>query len=222
MQSISPLPLPLVPIAMDAQRTPVKRIIKLGGAAITNKECFETLQHEVLATSCQQIAACAQDVLCDTVVVHGAGSYGHMQACQYKVAAGGDLATNTALRMGFTLTRQSVTKLNHLVVAELVRTGLPACGMSPCGYWFTDNRQVGSTAHRRSIMCVLSRCCRCLMGIHPRTCVCKTRPPLCTVHACCMLQAAHVLHIASSATPHIAPAACIQPPTHPAAAGGAC
>lgn len=43
-------------------------------------------------------------------------------------------------------TRQSVTKLNHLVVSALVAAGVPAVGLSPCGAWATSNRQPDQTS----------------------------------------------------------------------------
>eukprot|EP00775_Hariotina_reticulata_P009902 gene9902-10059_t len=43
---------------------------------------------------------------------------------------------------GFVRTRRSVTKLNQLVVSALIDAGVPAVGLSPCGTWTTDNRQL--------------------------------------------------------------------------------
>jgi hypothetical protein len=127
-----------------AARPHVRRIIKLGGAAITDKARLETLQGDALRASCAHVAACARWAArgCDTVVVHGAGSFGHMQASEYGVARGGDLLADQRLRRGFSLTRASVARRNHLVVAELAGAGLPACGISPCGAWATCGGEV--------------------------------------------------------------------------------
>jgi hypothetical protein len=114
------------------------RIVKLGGAAITVKAQFETLDVGVLNSIAGDLASCGTTAG-SSVIVHGAGSFGHFQAKQYGVALGGlDL---TSVKEGFALTRcvtglvvscnhlyvpdkldmsrLSVTKLNHLVVTAL-------------------------------------------------------------------------------------------------------
>ena len=128
-------------------------LVKLGGAAITDKQQLETLNPEVLAASARQLAALyaeqqelggSSDSGCGPaglVVVHGAGSFGHQTAAASGVAAGG-ICDSTAVRQGFADTRRSVTKLNQLVVAALLEAGVPAVGVSPCGSWTTRRRRV--------------------------------------------------------------------------------
>lgn len=128
----------------------VARIIKLGGAAITRKDELETLNEEALNAVSADIAAStsaggpASEHMApeayDTIVVHGAGSFGHFQASQYGVSRGG--LHNAGVRKGFALTRQSVLKLHQLVVGALLARGVNACGQSPCGSWSTDGRKV--------------------------------------------------------------------------------
>lgn len=71
------------------------------------------------------------------VVVHGAGSFGHFEASQYRVTKP-DTPQET-LREGFAKTRRSVTRLNHLVVSALIDAGLPSVGLSPYGFCFSHN-----------------------------------------------------------------------------------
>lgn len=70
-----------------------------------------------------------------------AGSFGHQQAAEGGVAAGG-IHGSAVVRQGFTATRASVQKLNGLVVAALLEAGVPAVGVSPCPQWTTRHRTV--------------------------------------------------------------------------------
>lgn len=123
----------------------VRVIIKLGGAAITDKEQFETAKQDVIQQLAQQIANMLTCQGGAAIIVHGAGrcccrsdigglqfisvqqssdcymcacSFGHHQASQYGVAAGG--ISRPDVRHGFALTRQSVLKLNQLVLSALI------------------------------------------------------------------------------------------------------
>jgi len=55
-------------------------IIKLGGAAITRKQTFETLNDDVLDLCASHIAQLHANRV-RLVIVHGAGSFGHHQVC---------------------------------------------------------------------------------------------------------------------------------------------
>lgn len=61
------------------------KIIKFGGSAITYKTDFEYINADALQRLCRELATVAGSY----VLVHGAGSFGHYQAKQYGVAAGG-------------------------------------------------------------------------------------------------------------------------------------
>jgi isopentenyl phosphate kinase len=56
------------------------RLIKLGGAAITNKSVNETLDHEVLSDTCRKLSSVICEGTARYVIVHGAGSFGHQLA----------------------------------------------------------------------------------------------------------------------------------------------
>ena len=116
-------------------------IVKLGGAAITQKTQYETLQQQTLEAVAQQLKAVYdQHGPEGLIVVHGAGSFGHFQAKQYDLVRGG--RDPGSRREGFVLTRQSVTKLQHNVISALIAAGIPACGLSPYGTWSTCNREL--------------------------------------------------------------------------------
>ena len=122
--------------------TEVSCIVKLGGAAITDKTQLETLNEDVLNTVAAQIdhlIKCGERI----IIVHGAGSFGHFQAVESGIAHGGKPELDhAAILQGFSQTRLSVTKLNNLVVSALVKRGIPAVGVSPMGSWITGNRRI--------------------------------------------------------------------------------
>ncbi|KIZ03134.1 hypothetical protein MNEG_4828 [Monoraphidium neglectum] len=119
-------------------------VIKLGGAAITDKSRLETLRPDTLASVAATVAALHRNGG-GAVVVHGAGSFGHMTAKQFSVARGGAPgAPREQTLLGFALTRASVTKLNSTVCAALAAAGAPAAGASPCGGgWATHGGRLG-------------------------------------------------------------------------------
>ena len=106
-------------------------LVKLGGAAVTNKSELETLDEDTLSSVIRQIAAVHRSRR--LVVVHGAGSFGHFQAKEFGVQ-GGSLEDPRVIR-GFAETRASVTKLNTKIVDALVREKVNAVGLSPCAFW---------------------------------------------------------------------------------------
>ncbi|XP_043704213.1 isopentenyl phosphate kinase isoform X2 [Telopea speciosissima] len=79
----------------------------------------------------------------NSIVVHGAGSFGHFQASRSGVHKGG--LHLPLVRAGFVATRISVTSLNLEIVRALAREGIPSIGMSPfaCG-WSTCERNLAS------------------------------------------------------------------------------
>ncbi|KAK3276079.1 hypothetical protein CYMTET_15828, partial [Cymbomonas tetramitiformis] len=117
-------------------------LVKLGGAAVTYKKNFETLDEATIESTVEQLKDARDHCAPESgiVVVHGAGSFGHFQASEAKVSKGG--IQDPHVKAGFVDTRVSVTKLNHVIVEALARKGIPAVGMSPFGSWKTTNRKV--------------------------------------------------------------------------------
>ncbi len=83
-------------------------VVKLGGAAITDKTQLETLRAEVLATAAAQLAQAVKEDHSQSgsalIVVHGAGSFGHQFAHQAQVHKGG-IHSSLDVRLGFARTR---------------------------------------------------------------------------------------------------------------------
>ncbi|CAG5134904.1 unnamed protein product [Candidula unifasciata] len=119
-------------------------IIKFGGSAITDKTCFETLRPAQLAAAVDCVRLCVENGL-SCIVVHGAGSFGHHQARKFQINTG-FVTTHTKEErqnkiLGYSLTRQSVTKLDQLVINRLIEGGVPAIQCSPGSSWELDKRQ---------------------------------------------------------------------------------
>lgn len=126
-------------------------LVKLGGAAITKKDEFETINEAVLAKVVSQIKRLLTERPgYKLVIVHGAGSFGHFQAKKCGVN-GGSLDEDT-VRKGFVDTRISVTKLNHSVVEALGKEGINAVGLSPCSFWRSETASADSVQILKSLV----------------------------------------------------------------------
>ncbi len=99
-------------------------IIKLGGSVITNKAkecCFKQ-------KTMDQLAAEIKKANKQVILIHGAGSFGHILAKQYKLNDG--LQQNKQIK-GFCLTQAMVQRLNSLVLESLHRHDVPAISIPP-------------------------------------------------------------------------------------------
>ena len=139
-------------------------IVKLGGAAITIKDGEpDTLNVGALKTCCDAIAevallkksswpSFAEESALRVIVVHGAGSYGHPQAKQYRVADGArDMDGDPVLREGVDKTKASVRKLCKLVCDKLDSKLAPEVKLapiSPYGKFFTVGKKLNRNLSR--------------------------------------------------------------------------
>lgn len=140
-------------------------IVKLGGAAITIKDGEpDTLNVDALITCCDAIAEVsplkksssffAEESALRVIVVHGAGSYGHPQAKQYRVADGArDMDGDPVLREGVDKTKASVRKLCKLVCDELdswlqMAPEVKLAPISPYGKFFTVGKKLNRNLSR--------------------------------------------------------------------------
>jgi isopentenyl phosphate kinase len=99
-------------------------IIKLGGSVITDKtkECiFKTETMDSLSESIKKADK-------SMIIVHGAGSFGHILAKEYELNQG---YKNIEQIKGFSLTHEKVQTLNSLVLKSLQDHDLPAVSISP-------------------------------------------------------------------------------------------
>jgi len=99
-------------------------LIKLGGSVITEKSTTATFRSKVMDDLSRQIAKAGKDVL----LVHGAGSFGHVLAKKYDLING---FSSKKQRYGFSQTQALVQTLNGYVLSSLHNHHLPAVSLPP-------------------------------------------------------------------------------------------
>lgn len=121
-------------LALDMKCSAPTIVVKLGGASITKKSEFETIDYDSLVKSATSLAAVIAKQPHNYIVVHGAGSYGHHQAKKFNLRGCFDSPpppSSPSQLPGVCATRLSVQKLNLLVVEALINAGLKAVSISP-------------------------------------------------------------------------------------------
>lgn len=107
-------------------------LIKLGGSVITDKSQYRTFNREQVARLCREIAQSGRGV----VVVHGAGSFGHVIAKKYALNQGLlDFGQVPAVAQ----VQYDVRELSSMVVRELLDAGIPAVSVPPGSCFVMDN-----------------------------------------------------------------------------------
>ncbi len=132
-------------------------ILKIGGSIITDKRADKTFRKDVMNRISREVIRCWPTPL---VVVHGAGSFGHPIARQYRLDEG--FKEQRQLE-GFVKTIQSVKTLNQLVAESFIETGVGAVGI-PASMLFIARKNVIETAHLNLLFSSLD------LGIIPVTC----------------------------------------------------
>ncbi len=116
-------------------------ILKLGGSVITRKNATEpTLDTENLTRICREISESSYEKL---IVVHGAGSYGHLYAKEYEIGA--EINSKKELerkKQGFSKTQNSVKDLNAMVCEHLQKQGIATVSIQPSSFIKTENKRI--------------------------------------------------------------------------------
>lgn len=99
-------------------------IVKLGGSVITNKAKESSFRQKVMDNLAKEIKKANKEI----ILVHGAGSFGHILAKQYNLNEG---HLREDQLEGFSLTHAMVQKLNSLVLKSLHDSNIPAVSIPP-------------------------------------------------------------------------------------------
>jgi isopentenyl phosphate kinase len=99
-------------------------LVKLGGSVITDKMAYRTLREEVLRRLAEEISSSGESV----IIVHGAGSYGHVLAAQHQLQKG---FHENAQLMGAAQVMEDVRALNLSVITALRAAGVPSVSLPP-------------------------------------------------------------------------------------------
>lgn len=103
-------------------------IVKLGGSVITDKSRYMTPDKRNIARLAKEIAQARKRKAFKLVIVHGAGSFGHMPAKKYKIKDG---IFTERQKYGFAYTNYSCAVLSQHVVSALLKEGIPAVVVPP-------------------------------------------------------------------------------------------
>lgn len=107
-------------------------LIKLGGSVITDKSQYRTFNKDQVSRLCREIAESGKG----TIVVHGAGSFGHVIAKKYSLQHGLiDFSQIPAIAQ----VQYDVRELSSMVVRELISNGIPAVSVPPGSCFVMDN-----------------------------------------------------------------------------------
>lgn len=99
-------------------------IIKIGGSIITDKSIKDSYKKTIVDRLAAEIKKANEEI----IIVHGAGSYGHILAKKYNLNQGYKIDEQI---LGFALTHASVQKLNTLVLNSLHENNIPAVSIPP-------------------------------------------------------------------------------------------
>jgi isopentenyl phosphate kinase len=112
-------------------------LVKLGGSVITEKTRLRTARRAAIRRLAQELASTGQPLL----VVHGAGSYGHILASRHRLNEGG---LSPGKRSAAARVQVDVRALDGLVVDALNRADLPAIPIPPAAVLVLDDGNVST------------------------------------------------------------------------------
>lgn len=120
-------------------------VVKLGGAALTDKTQLESINERGFA-ACIKLAAQLPPRSC---IVHGAGSFGHFHAARHNIKAGTSTSAapsceQSAVPVGWGMcdTRRSVLKLNSMISSALMEARRSATPVHPMDSWLARDAAV--------------------------------------------------------------------------------
>ena len=116
---------------------PTVLLVKLGGSVLTDKARLRTARHAAIRRLAGELASVARPLL----IVHGAGSFGHLLASRHKLNAGG---ASKAKRTVAAQVQSDVRELDQLVINELNRAGFASVPIPPASVLSLDDGRVST------------------------------------------------------------------------------
>ena len=109
-------------------------VVKWGGGLITQKDTMKTVRHAILDSLAEQLEECLLQGM-DVVLVHGAGSFGHLKAKAYQLAEGKvsdpNLPDDRSQEEAVIDVRNDMMELNAHVLAALTKRDVSAVSLPP-------------------------------------------------------------------------------------------
>ena len=109
-------------------------LVKLGGSIITDKTKQYVFKQKITTRLAQEIQKAGKKL----IIVHGAGSFGHILAKQYQLNEGYQKKQQLA---GFSQTQTMVQQLNTSVLTILQKNNIPAVSIPPHAVLTLKNHQ---------------------------------------------------------------------------------
>ena len=103
---------------------PAMILIKLGGSVITDKSQYKKFDREQASRLCREIAESGKP----TIIVHGAGSFGHVLAKKYSIQNG--LEDRKQIPAAAQVHHDAM-ELGMLMTQTLIDNGIPAASVAP-------------------------------------------------------------------------------------------
>ena len=110
-------------------------ILKLGGSIITRKAEKDCFRQDIMDNLAKEIKEANKE----SIIVHGAGSFGHILAKKHTLDKG---FTKKSQLQGFSTTHAMVQKLNSHVLESLHNYNIPAVSLSPNSIVKFDNHEL--------------------------------------------------------------------------------
>ena len=114
-------------------------VIKLGGSALTDKTRIYTPRIPMIHSAASQVAEIRKD--CRVILVHGAGSYGHIPVRKYGLQQG--WRSHKQLR-GLSLTKFKLLEWENLLDEILLEHGVPVMPFLASDFFVTEKGRVVS------------------------------------------------------------------------------
>ncbi len=111
-------------------------LVKLGGSVLTDKARLRTPRKATISRLAKELAGLGDDL----IVVHGAGSYGHVLARRYRLNG----PASPAKAKGAAVVQRDVRVLDDLVVGALLRAGLAPVVLPPSAVLGLEDGRVAS------------------------------------------------------------------------------
>lgn len=109
-------------------------LVKLGGSVITDKTQYKRFNEEAVSRLCREIKESGQSVL----LVHGAGSFGHVLAHDHRLAEG---RSGGGTAEAIAKVSLDVRELNAMVLDKMIEAGIPAISIPPSAcFTMSDGR----------------------------------------------------------------------------------
>ena len=104
------------------------QILKLGGSVITDKDKPQTADTQAIASLAKMLGRLWKADVRDIVLVHGAGSFGHVLVLEHNIDEG---VETDEQKLAAAETHAACAKLTAILVGALIEEGVPAISLPP-------------------------------------------------------------------------------------------